>query len=104
MIEGMISAPDFESALKIAQKTYGSTIFGKASTPEETIANAQRSFRKELYKHAYLSIIQENFTIEAPLALMVQKEIETRNLETIALGIENASKPEDIESTLILPG
>jgi vacuolar-type H+-ATPase subunit C/Vma6 len=101
MMEDMILASDFDSTLLTAQKIYGKTIFAKMETPEETVANAEKGFRKELVNHAYSSIIQENFSIEAPLALMVQKEAETRNLEAIALGIESAHKPEDIESTII---
>ncbi len=99
--EEMVTAPDLDSAIAVAQKTY-SSFFSKAPAPEEAVANAQKAFKKALLNHAYASIIRETFNIEAPLALITQKEVETRNLEAIAVGLEIGRTREDMRSTLLL--
>lgn len=98
--ETLVMAPDFDSSLAIAQKAYGG-FFIKASAPEETVANIQKAFKKSLFMHACASVIREAFNIEAPLALMMQKDVEARNLEAIALGLEIGRKPQEIQSILV---
>jgi len=102
-VESMVIAANYESALNIAIKSYYGRFFIKASTPEETIANAQKTFRKDLLKHAINAKVTENFNVGAPLAFLTQKETETSNLTAITLGVEAAMKPEQIQRALILP-
>lgn len=100
--DAIIDAPNFESALKTAAaSTYG-RYFLKAETPEETVANAEKAFRKALLSHAHENRISETFNIGAPLAYMTQKETETRNLTAISVGVENRWKPENIQKSLLL--
>ena len=102
-LDALITATDYESTLNIVLKSHYGRFFVKAQTPEETIANAQKEFRKALVKHAVENRVTETFNIGAPLGFMVQKEAETHNLAAISLGVEATMKPEDIQRTLLLP-
>ena len=101
--DALIAAPDYESALNIVLKSHYGKFFIKAQTPEGTIANAQKEFRKALLKHAVKNRVAETFNIGAPLGFMVQKEAEANNLAKISLGVQAEMKPEDIQRTLLLP-
>jgi vacuolar-type H+-ATPase subunit C/Vma6 len=100
-IESLVTASDFEAALSLIQRTPYGGFFAKASTPEETVATADRAFKKALYVHALESRIPEAFNIGLPLAFMYQKETEAHNLICISLGIEAEQKPEEITNTLL---
>jgi vacuolar-type H+-ATPase subunit C/Vma6 len=101
-VEAIVMAADFESAFKLVQKSPYTTFFEKAQTPEETVANAERAFKKAIYDHARQNRIAETFNVGMPLAFMYQKQSETSNLVTISLGVEAALKPNDIQSRLLL--
>jgi vacuolar-type H+-ATPase subunit C/Vma6 len=102
-LDSLITAPDYDSALNVALKSHYGGLFAKAQTPEETISNAQKSFTRELLKHASESRYSENFNVGAPLSFIFQKAAEVRNLTTISLGIEEAMTSEEILSVLLLP-
>jgi vacuolar-type H+-ATPase subunit C/Vma6 len=102
--EALVSAKDFDSALKILQQTRLKDYFQKAASPEETLANAERAIKKAILNHACEMRFTDVFNVEAPIALMVQKETEVVNLVTISLSIDNKLKPEDIVRLLLLPG
>ena len=101
-IESMVTAPDFEAALNIVQKTTYKKFFTKAQTPDQTVANAEKAFQKEVYKRALESRISEIFNIGVPLAFLSQKQAEFRNLVTISIGVEASLKPENIQNLLLL--
>lgn len=101
-IESMVTAPDIEAAFNVVQKTSYKKFFTKAQTPDQTVANAEKAFQKEIYKHALQSQIAETFNIGVPLAFLYQKQAEFRNLVTISLGVEAALKPENIQNLLLL--
>ena len=101
-VEAMVTATDFESALKIALESHYAGFFAKAQSPEEIIANAEKAFKKAVLQHAKASKIPENFNIGAPLAFMTQKEAEVHNLTALSSGVEAAIKPEDIQRQLLL--
>jgi V/A-type H+-transporting ATPase subunit C len=101
-VEAMVTAADIGSALKIALDSHYAGFFAKAQSPEETIANAEKTFKKAVWQHAKASKIPENFNIGAPLAFMTQKETEVHNLTALSSGVEAAIKPEDIQRQLLL--
>ena len=101
-VEALLSAADFESTLKIALESHYAKFFAKAQNPEETIANAEKAFKRAVFQHAKTSRIGENFNIGAALAFMTQKEAEVRNLVAASSGVDAAVNPEAIQSKLLL--
>jgi vacuolar-type H+-ATPase subunit C/Vma6 len=101
-IESLLAAIDFEAALKIVLDTQYGKYFVKAQTPQDTIGNAEKAFRKALFQFAKEHVVTENFSIGAPLSFMKQKEVEVYNLTALGIGIEAAMKPDDIRSQLLL--
>jgi vacuolar-type H+-ATPase subunit C/Vma6 len=101
-VESLLAAVDFESALKIVLETHYGKYFLKAQTPQDTIGNAEKSFRKALFQFAKKHIITENFNIGAPLSFMKQKEVEVFNLKALSIGVEATMKPDDIHSQLLI--
>ena len=51
-IEALVSSVDFEAALKIILDSYYSKYFAKTQTQEETIAAAEKAFKKAILQHA----------------------------------------------------
>lgn len=101
-VEAMVTADDFDSALKIAQQTQYGRFFSKSQTSEETIANAENTFKKALLNHAKESRLTELFNIGAALAFMTQKDAEINNLIVASLGVEAALTPEEIQRQMQL--
>jgi vacuolar-type H+-ATPase subunit C/Vma6 len=101
-VEALVVAADFESAFKLVQKSPYSSFFARAQTNEETVANAERAFKKAIYNQARQSRITEIFNVGVPLAFLNQKQAETSNIVTISLGVEAALNPESIQSLLLL--
>lgn len=101
-VEEMVSSVDFESAQKIVLSSCYARYFVKAQSPEETIINAEKAFRKAVFQHAKESRIGESFNVGAALVFMVQKEVEVHNLVAASVGVEAGIKPEAIESQLLL--
>lgn len=100
-VEALVTAPDFDSTLNIALKSYYAKFFTKEKAAEETIAVAEKAFTKEVLHHAKDSRILDLFDVGAPLVFMVQKEAEAHNLTALSLGVEADLKPEDIRSQLL---
>ena len=98
----MVTADDFDSALKIAQQTQYGRFFVKMPTPEETIANAESTFKKAVFSHAKESRLTELFNVGAALAFMTQKSVEVNNLTVASLGVESALEPQDIQRQMLL--
>ena len=96
-VEALLSAADFESALKIALESHYAKFFVKGQSPEETIVSASKAFKKAVFQHAKVTRISDNFNIGAPLAFMTQKEAEVHNLVAISTGVEAAVNPEAIQ-------
>ena len=101
-VEALLSASDFESALKIALESYYEKFFVKAQNPEETVSNAEKAFKRAVFQYAKASRICEIFNIGAPLAFMAQKEAEVHNLIAASSGVEAAVNPEKIQGQLLL--
>ncbi|MGD0994707.1 MAG: V-type ATPase subunit [Candidatus Bathyarchaeia archaeon] len=101
-VEALLSAADFESALKIALESHYAKFFVKAQNPEETVANAEKAFKRAVFQHAKASRIGEIFNIGAPLAFMTQKEAEVHDLIATSSGVEAAVNPEEIQGQLLL--
>jgi len=101
-VEALVSAPDFESAFKIVLDSYYAKFFVKGQSPEETIANAGKAFRKAVFQHAKSSAISETFNIGSPLAFMTQKEAEVFNLTVLSLSVSSEMTHENIRNQLLL--
>ena len=101
-VEAMVTAIDFESALKVALNTYYAGFFVRGQNSEEAIANAEKAFRNEVYHHAKTSIISEIFNIGTTLSFITQKEAEVHNLTAISSGVEATINPEEIQRQLLL--
>lgn len=100
-IEAMLMAEDFESAFNIVKQSYYKELFVKAETPEETLSAAEKAFRHDIFQHIKKTKIGDPFNIGSPIAFIVKKEIELRNLTAISLGIEYDKKKADILSWLL---
>ena len=100
-IEAMLMAKDFESAFNIVNQSYYKKLFVKAETPEETLSVAEKAFRREIFQHVQKTNIGDPFNIGSPIAFIVKKENELRNLTAISLGIEYGKKKADILSWLL---
>lgn len=101
-VEALVSAVDFEAALKIVLDSYYAKYFAKAQTPEETIAAAEKAFKKAVVQHAKSSAISETFNVGSPLAFLTQKETEVYNLTVLSLGVDAAMKPDEIRNQLLI--
>lgn len=101
-VEAIVTAPNFDSAFKIVSETHYSKFFIKASSPEETVGNAEKTFRRGVFLHAKESRLTEIFNVGAVLAFLTRKETEVHNLSVVSLGLEAGLKPEDIQSQLLL--
>jgi vacuolar-type H+-ATPase subunit C/Vma6 len=102
IIEELVTANDFEVALKIVLKSYYGKFFVQAQTPEETIANAGKAFKKAVNQHAKSNAISETFNIGLSLAFMTQKETEVYNLTVLSLGVDSLMHPEEIRNQLLV--
>jgi len=102
IMEALVTAVDFEAALKIVLDSYYGKYFTRTQTPEETIATAGKAFKKAVFQHAKSSAISETFNIGSPLAFLTQKEAEVYNLVIISLGVDSAIKPEEIRNQLLI--
>lgn len=101
-VDSMLNAADFESALKIAQETHYGKLFAKAPTPEETLAAAEKAFRKAVYQHAKTATVGEIFNVGAASAFMMLKEAEVNNLIAASAGVEGGVSTERILSQMVL--
>lgn len=101
-VEALLCSADFESALKIALESHYAKFFAKGQSPEETIVNASKAFKRAVLQHAKVTRISENFNIGASLAFITQKEAEVHNLVAISAGVEAAVNPEAIQGQLLL--
>ncbi|MGO8806941.1 MAG: V0D/AC39 family V-type ATPase subunit [Candidatus Bathyarchaeia archaeon] len=102
IVEALVTADDFESALKIVLESHYGKFFAKAQSPEETIAAAGKAFKKALLQHAKSSAISEIFNIGSALAFMTQKEAEVFNLTALSLNVSSGIKPDDVRNGLLL--
>jgi vacuolar-type H+-ATPase subunit C/Vma6 len=102
MVEALVSEVDFEAAYKIVLDSYYAKFFVKAQTSEETIAAAEKAFKKAVLQHAKSSVITEAFNIGLPLGFMTQKATEVYNLSVLSLGVDGGMKPDEIRSQLLL--
>jgi vacuolar-type H+-ATPase subunit C/Vma6 len=100
-VEAILSAADFEAAFKFVQASRYAEYFVKASTPEETLSNAEKAFKNAVLQYAKSHVVSETFNIGAPLAFMVQKKAEVSNLIALSFGVEVGIKPEEIRSHLL---
>ena len=101
-IEALLTAADFESALKIASGTSYSKFFAKAQSPEETIASAEKAFNRAVFQHARVRTISEIFNIGAPLAFMMLKKAEVHNLIAVSAGLEASLTADKIQEQMLL--
>ena len=101
IVDEIVSAGDFESAFKIVLQTPYGVFFIRLQSTEETLAAAEKAFKKAILKHAKANIITEMFNIERPLGFLTQKKLEVQNLTTASLGVEAAMKPEDIQQQML---
>jgi vacuolar-type H+-ATPase subunit C/Vma6 len=101
-VETLLMAADFESALKVASETFYGKLFVKGQSPEETLAGAEKAFKKAVFQHAKACTIGEIFNVGAPLAFMMLKEAEVRNLIAASAGVEGGVSMEYIQSQMLL--
>ena len=100
-VESIVSALNFEAAYKIVQDSYYGQYFERKATPEETIANAEKAFRKAIIAYAKKSVLRETFNIGSTLSFITLKEAEVHNLTALTLGVEGGMKPEAIRNQLL---
>jgi V/A-type H+-transporting ATPase subunit C len=99
-VEAVTSAISFEAAYKIVLTTEYAKYFVKEDNPEDTLAKAEKAFKKTIIEHANASKICKIFNIGTPLAYMTMKETEVYNLRALALGIDGDMKPDAIRAQL----
>ena len=100
--EEILSASDFDSALKIVLESNYSVFFAKAQSPEEVLTKAEKAFKKAVLQYARSNRIVDSFNIGASLAFITQKQAEVHDLIATCAGIEAAVSPEKIQGQLLL--
>lgn len=100
-VERMGSAANFDNALKLILDSSYAKFFIKAETAHEIMSKAEDAFKKAILQHAKDTVIQDIFSIGAPLIFIVRKENEAHNLAVISIGIEAGMKPEEIRNQLL---
>ena len=101
-VDALVMAADFETALKIATETFYGKLFTKAPSAEETLAAAEKAFKRWMFKHAKAATVGEIFNVGAPLSFMILKEAEVRNLIAASAGVEDGVSTEYIQSQMLL--
>jgi V/A-type H+-transporting ATPase subunit C len=101
VVESMLVAPDFESALKTVFETPYGKYFTKGLSPEDTLASAEKAFNKAKYQRAKVDTVAEIFNVGAPLAFMMIKESEVHNLVASSAGVEASMPADRIESHML---
>jgi len=101
-VETLLTAADFESALKIVSETRYGKFFAKTQNPEETIGNAEKAFNKTIFQHAKVSTISEIFNVGAPLAYLSLKEAEVHNLIAMSAGVEASIPADQIQEHMLI--
>ncbi len=101
-VEALVSAVDFEATFKIVLDSYYGKYFVKTQNPEETVANAGKTFKKAVFQHAKSSAISETFNMGSPLSFMTQKEAEVFNLTVLSLSVSSEMKHDDLRNHLLL--
>jgi vacuolar-type H+-ATPase subunit C/Vma6 len=101
-VDALLMAADFDSALKIASETFYGKFLVKAQSPEDSLAASEKSFKKAVFQHAKARTIGEIFNVGAPLAFMMIKEAEVRNLIAASAGVEGGVSTEYIQSQMLL--
>jgi vacuolar-type H+-ATPase subunit C/Vma6 len=101
-VEALVTALDYEAALKIVLATPYSKYFVHTDDPQTTVANAEKAFRRAMLHHAQASIIHDVFNIGVTLAYLTQKQAEVHNLTASSLGVDSGVKAEEILSQLLL--
>ena len=102
IVDALLSAADFDSALKIAIGSHYGSFFVKGPDPEKTIANAEKAFERAVFQHAKTCRVRDTFSIGAPLAFMTLKKVEVQNLIATSSGVEAAINSEEIQNQLLL--
>ena len=101
IVDSLLAASDFDSALKVAIESRYGEYFTKAPTPEEAISNAEKAFRKAAFAYAKTSRISDNFNVGASIAFIIQKKAEVHNLIAASAGVEASINPENIQNQLL---
>jgi V/A-type H+-transporting ATPase subunit C len=101
-VDEALKSDNFESALNVIKQSHYGKFFTKAESPEKTLTLAEKAFKQSILEHARKNMINDTFTIGAPIGFMVQKEAETYNLVALSLGLEYLWKPDEIISSLLL--
>ncbi len=100
-VEEIVTAVDFESAFKVVLESPYSSFFLRVQNPEETIADAEKTFKMAILHHAKGSIISQSFSIGAALGFLTQKEAEVHNLTAVSSGLEGEIKADEIQRQLL---
>jgi V/A-type H+/Na+-transporting ATPase subunit C len=100
-VESIVSALDYEAAYKIVSESHYAKYFDRKDTPEETIAAAEKAFRKAILQKAQKAVIRETFNVGSTLSYITIKEAEVHNLTALTLGVEGGLKPEIIRNQLL---
>jgi vacuolar-type H+-ATPase subunit C/Vma6 len=101
-IESIVSALNFEAAYKIIQESHYAKYFEHKATPEETIAAAEKNFKKAILAYAEKKYIREIFNVGSTLIFITLKEAEVHNLTALTLGVDAGMKSEVIRNQLLL--
>ena len=101
-VEELVTAPDYESALRVILESFYAKFFLKAQTPEETLSSAEKAFKKAIFDHAKKSRITENFNIGVALAYLEYKEAEAHNLIALSAGVEAGLSADFLLSQLLV--
>ena len=101
-VESLVSAVDFESALKVTLQTPFGKYFSKTQDPYETVAKAEKIINQEVLDYAKKSRILESFSIGLPLGFLTMKRAEIHNLVAASLGVEAGMKPEALCNLLLI--
>ena len=87
-LDDMIELDSISQAVKLLENTDYRTILQEAPTEKETISKLETAFQILSYQKAKRPFLWDIFSISAALGIIKLKELETRNLSSIAFGVE----------------
>jgi len=100
-LEEMIEAEDFEEAFQILSEThYSRFIKAEARDRASILRELEEAFRREIYKTALRMYRLKPFSLGVVLSTIILKELEVRNLTTIAIGLSEGLAASNIIQNL----
>ena len=104
IVDDIVESEGFEDAVKLLQLTeYGKFLPADVKNPEEVVTSIEKGVRDRIYKTAGRMYTARPFSLGVVMSTILLKEVEVKNLTTIAIGIAEKLPPSMIIQNLYRP-